>query len=137
MSQEKIISNLEKVIQEFTDNNSEVQGQILIAYPQGVPLVNTWEKEFNPIIVGALSAAVKLTFQNLCVKLHKGNLKRLFMNSENGRVIIQNTGGKAILTTIIDKEADVARIAFEMSNLSLIIEKLLKEFDYDKILVSL
>ncbi len=132
MSQEKIMADIDVLLRDFTDSQSDVQGQILIAYPQGLPIGETWKGAVDPIMIGALSAAVKLTFQNLCKNLKKGNLKRLFMNSEKGRVIIQNAGDKAILSTIIDQEADIVRISFEMSNIAVRLEKLLKDFDYDK-----
>ncbi|TXT61799.1 MAG: hypothetical protein BAJALOKI2v1_10069 [Promethearchaeota archaeon] len=128
MSNEKTLTNLKEIIREFTDSQSDVKGQIVIAYPAGVPIVNTWKGEIDPILVGALSAAVKLTFRYLCQKLRKGNLKRLYMNSDHGRVIIQDAGKNAILTTIIDKNADLFRIAFGMSNLSYQLEELLEGF---------
>ncbi len=53
------------------------------------------------------------------------------MKSENGRVIIQNAGPHAILTSIIDDEADLGRIAFSMSNLTIEIEKLLTNFEFE------
>ena len=74
MSREIKLSNLKNLLNEFTDTQSDVQGQILIAYPQGVPIVNTWKGFINPILVGALSAAVKLTFRKLCSNLRKGDL---------------------------------------------------------------
>jgi predicted regulator of Ras-like GTPase activity (Roadblock/LC7/MglB family) len=129
---EQILEHLDKIITEFTESQSDVQGQIVVCYPEGVPIANTWKGEIDPILVGALSAAVKLTFQNLCKNLKKGNLKRLLVNNENGRVIIQNAGPKAILTTIIEEESDFFRIAFQMSNIAIKIEKLLKKFDYDE-----
>jgi len=130
LSKKEIIENLNSLIQEFTNSQSDVQGQIVIAFPSGVPIANSWEGTINPILVGALSAAVKLTFQNLCVHLNKGNLKRLLMNSEYGRAIIQNAGENAILTTLIDGEADMLRIAFGVTNLALDIEKIMKDYEF-------
>ncbi len=130
MSVEESISKLNKLIQEFTDSQEDVQGQIVISFPAGVPIANTWKGKINPILIGALSAAVKLTFQNLCVRLNKGNLKRLSMSSEYGRAIIQNAGDNAILTTIIDGEADLLRVAFGITNLSLKIKDLLKNYKF-------
>ncbi len=128
MSNDQTLNKLKGIIREFTESQSDVKGQIVIAYPDGVPIVNTWKGKIDPILVGALSAAVKLTFRYLCNKLRKGELKRLYMNSDYGRVIIQNAGKNAILTTIIDKNADLFRIAFGMSNISIELEKLLKGF---------
>ena len=128
----EILSKVNDLIKQFTKSQSDVQGQIVILFPEGVPIANTWKGKIDPILVGAISAAVKLTFQNLCKNMKKGNLKRLFMNNEYGRAIIQNAGPKAILTTIIDQEADLFRIAFGMSNLTIDIEKHLKNFNYDK-----
>jgi len=130
LSIEESISKLNKLIQEFTDSQEDVQGQIVISFPAGVPIANTWKGKINPILIGALSAAVKLTFQNLCVRLNKGNLKRLSMSSEYGRAIIQNAGDNAILTTIIDGEADLLRVAFGITNLSLKIKDLLMNYKF-------
>ena len=130
MSKDEIISELDGLIQEFTNSQSDVQGQIIISFPAGVPIANTWKGLINPILIGALSAAVKLTFRNLCLYLNKGNLRRLFMNSEYGRAIIQNAGDNAILTTVIDGEADLLRVAFGITNLTLKIEKILKNFKF-------
>ncbi|MFX1339427.1 MAG: hypothetical protein ACFFDK_12515 [Promethearchaeota archaeon] len=131
MSREEILSILKELLLNFTKIHRDVQGQILIAYPAGVPIVNTWKGEINPILVGALSAAVKLTFRKLCTNLRKGALNRLYMNSQFGRSIIQNAGDKAILTSIIDSEADLGRITFSMSNLAIEIEKILKNFQIE------
>ncbi len=113
---------------EFANSQDGVKGQILITYPDGVPIVNTWRGEIDPVLVGALSAAVKLTFRYLCRKLRKGDLKRLYMNSDYGRVIIQDAGENAILTTIIEKYADLFGIVFGVSNLSLELENYLHGF---------
>ncbi|MBY9007424.1 MAG: hypothetical protein KGD63_11770 [Candidatus Lokiarchaeota archaeon] len=130
MVKNKIISKLSELIKEFTDSQDDVQGQIVISFPIGVPIANTWKGKINPILIGALSAAVKLTFQNLCLRLNKGNLRRLSMSSEYGRAIIQNAGDNAILTTIIEGEADLLRVAFGITNLSLKIKDLLKNYNF-------
>ncbi|MFO8020714.1 MAG: hypothetical protein R6U96_18975 [Promethearchaeia archaeon] len=132
MSEDKI-EKVDELIEQFTQSQSDVQGQIVISYPQGVPISNSWRGKINPILIGALSSAVKLTFQNLCKNLRKGNLKRLYMTNEHGRAIIQNAGPKAILTTIADKEADLFRIAFRMSNLAIDLKEVLEDFDYNDV----
>ncbi|MBN1800440.1 MAG: hypothetical protein JW891_02985 [Candidatus Lokiarchaeota archaeon] len=128
MSENKLLNQLEELVKEFTESQGDVHGQIVIAFPAGVPIANTWKGEVDPILVGAVSAAVKLTFQNLCMNLKKGLIKKIMVNSESGRVIIQKVGEKAILTTIIAEEADVFRIAFGISNLAIKINDLFKGF---------
>ncbi|MFX1276596.1 MAG: hypothetical protein ACFFBP_03340 [Promethearchaeota archaeon] len=128
MSKDGILNKLNNLVGEFTDSQSDVQGQIVIAFPAGVPIANTWKGELDPVLIGAVSAAVNLTFQNLCMNLKKGLIKKIFVNSELGRVIIQKIGERAILTTIIAEEADVFRISFGISSLSIKINDLLKSF---------
>ena len=128
LSEKGLLVKLKELVMEFTDSQSDVQGQIVIAFPAGVPIANTWKGDIDPILVGAVSAAVKLTFQNLCFNLKKGIIKKILVNSESGRVIIQKVGERAILTTIIAEEADVFRIAFGISNLSIKINDLFKKF---------
>lgn len=131
LSDKEIIEKLQRLSDEFTNSQSDVLGQIMIAYPSGVPIANTWQGEINPILVGALSAAVKLTFRQLCFNLKKGNINKLILNNELGRVIIQNAGPKAILTTIIDREADIFRIAFGIKNMAYDIETLIDKLKKD------
>ena len=128
MSKEGLLNELNNLVGEFTNSQSDVQGQIVIAFPAGVPIANTWRGELDPVLVGAVSAAVNLTFQNLCMNLKKGLIKKILVNSEFGRVIIQKIGERAILTTIIAEEADVFRISFGISNLSIKINDLLKSY---------
>lgn len=134
LMEDQILYNLNELIKEFTDSHSDVHGQIVISFPAGVPIADTWKEEIDPILIGALCAAVKITFQNLCKNLNKGNLKRLSMNSKNGRVIIQNAGPNAILTTLIDEEADLYSLAFSIINLSIKIEYILKDLELDSLI---
>lgn len=131
MSRDVKLNQMKILLKDFTESQSDVQGQIIIAYPAGIPIVSTWQGSIDPVLIGALCAAVKLTFHNLCLNLKKGSLKKLYVNGEYGRAIIQNSGPNAILTTIIDEEADFFRIAFGMSDLVIEIEKLLEKFSME------
>ncbi len=128
MPEDKVMVELSRLINEYKKTQHDVAGQIVMAFPAGVPIASTWEGQVDPILIGAISAAVKLTFQHLCDNLKRGILQRLFINSENGKVIIQNTGPKAILTTIMNFDADVHRVGFTMGGLAIKIEKLLKNW---------
>lgn len=125
MSEDKTLVQLKEMIADYGKKQPDIVGQIVMAYPAGVPIANTWVGAVDPILIGAISAAVKLTFQHLCDNLKKGNLRRLFMNSENGKAIIQNAGPKAILTTIINTDADLYSIGFTQGDLARKIEQLL------------
>ncbi len=128
MSEDKTLVQLKELIVDYGKKQPDIVGQIVMAYPAGVPIANTWMGAVDPILIGAISAAVKLTFQHLCDNLKKGNLRRLFMNSENGKAIIQNAGPKAILTTIINSDADLFSIGFTQGDLARKIEQLLKKW---------
>ena len=131
MSEDLTILELEKMVQDFTDSREDVQGQIIMSYPSGVPVANSWKGEMNPILIGAISAAVKLNFQNLCNNLKKGNLDRILINNENGKIIVQNAGPTAILTTIMTYDADLYTAAFMTLNIAKKVEKLLKNYEFD------
>ena len=113
---------------EFGSKQKDVQGQMVVIFPSGVPIANTWSGDINEILVGAISATVKLTFQHLCSNLKKGNMTRLFVNSEDGKIIIQNTGPKAILCTILWFDVDLYRIAFMTSDLAKKITHLIGQY---------
>lgn len=128
MSSDPIITKLQALITDFGQKQPDVAGQLVMAYPAGVPIANTWGGEVDPILIGAISAAVKLTFQHLCDNLKRGQLKRVFINSENGKAIIQNAGPKAILTTIMNFDANVPEVAFTQADLANKIDQLLKKW---------
>lgn len=115
------------LLTDFLAKNPDVSGQMILLYPAGVPLASTWQGTVDPILVGAICAAVKITFQHLCEGLKKGNLERLFVNSENGKIIIQNAGPKAILVTIMSFDVDFNRIGFLTADLSKKIHKALHD----------
>jgi predicted regulator of Ras-like GTPase activity (Roadblock/LC7/MglB family) len=129
MSEDNTLVELYNLIHDYKNKQPDVVGQIVMAYPAGIPIANTWEGEVDPILIGAISAAVKLTFQHLCDNLKKGNLRRVYMNSEYGKVIIQNAGFKAILTTIMNSDADIYSIGFTQADLAGKIEQLLKKWE--------
>ena len=128
MPESPILNKLNDLIVDFGKKQTDVAGQIVMAYPSGVPIANTWTGEVDPILIGAISAAVKLTFQHLCDNLKRGLLKRVYINSENGKAIIQNAGPKAILTTIMNYDADIPSVAFTQADLANKIEQLLKNW---------
>lgn len=121
---------LTALLEKFAQEQPDVQGQMVFAYPAGVPIASTWKGDVDPVLIGAVSAAVRITFQHLCSTLKKGNLSRLFITSENGRCIIQNAGPNAILNTIMGFDADVYRIAFVSSDVANKVEKLLVDYEY-------
>ena len=129
-NQKEMRRKLKNMLNEFMGGQLDVKGQIVIAYPAGVPLGSSWKEEIDPILISALSTSIKLTFQYLCKNLEKGNLKRLIVNSEYGRVMIQNAGPNAILNTIMDRDADVSRLAFTVSGFANKIEKYIGDHKY-------
>ena len=122
------VQKVTELLEEFKEKEPELRGQILIIFPAGVPIASTWESKFDPILVGALTSAVKMTFQHLCNHLKRGNLDRVFVNSDDGKSIIQNAGPNAILITILDYTADVYRLAFVATNMALKIEQIMEGF---------
>ncbi len=126
-----IHSKINEILNEFTNDNEDVQGQMVIIFPAGVPIANTWQGSVDPILIGAISAAVKLTFQNLCNNLKRGKLKRLYIKSDYGKTIIQNSGPNSILTTIMNFHANVLDIAFRTTNIAEKVEKLMLRYKDD------
>lgn len=124
----RIHTQILKSLREFTQDNQDVQGQMVIIFPSGVPIASSWQGTVDPILIGAISAAVKLTFQHLCNKLKRGKLKRLYVKSDYGKLIIQNSGPHSILTTIMNFHANVLEIAFRITNIAEKVEKLMRKY---------
>lgn len=124
------LDELQTRVESFTTENTGIKGQIVISYPSGVPIASSWKEEVDPILIGAISASVNLTFQNLCRQLEQGNLKRVFVNSEDGKVLIQSAGKNAILNTIVSDDADIYPVAFIVRDFAKIVEKIIGDYVY-------
>jgi predicted regulator of Ras-like GTPase activity (Roadblock/LC7/MglB family) len=116
---------IKTLLSTFKQNHPDVQGQMVVIFPEGLPVANSWEGEMDEILIGAVAAAIKLTFEHLCVNLKKGKLNRLFINSEKGKIVIQNTGTRAILCSIMNFDVDQYRLIFMTSVLGNEIAKIL------------
>ncbi|MBD3350217.1 MAG: hypothetical protein GF364_01905 [Candidatus Lokiarchaeota archaeon] len=124
------LTTLKEAVLEFTREQTGIKGQIVISYPAGVPISSSWEEDVDPILIGAVSASINLTFQNLCNELEQGNLNRVFVNSEFGRVIIQSSGSNAILITIVSDDADIYPVAFIVKDFSHKIAEIIGDYVY-------
>lgn len=102
-----------------------VKGSVIISYPEGIPIASTWEKEMESITASGLVASVKLTLDNLYSIFRKSKLSKVYVESEDGNLIITDTGKNAIIISFLSKYANIPAISFEIRNAAIKIEKIL------------
>lgn len=103
-----------------------ILGSVIISYPSGIPIAKAWDKELESITTSGLVTSIKLTLDHLYQLLRKSKLSRVFIESEDGNIIIANAGENAIIVTFLAKYANIPMASYEIRNVAIKIEKLLK-----------
>ncbi len=48
----KAYQKLADLLVEYSEREPEIQGQMILAYPAGVPIASTWKGTVDPILIG-------------------------------------------------------------------------------------
>lgn len=116
----------EDVLQTFLNRLNgvpDIIGSVIISYPSGIPIAKAWEKDLESITSSGLVTSIKLTLDHLYQLLRRSKLTRVFIESENGNIIISNAGEHAIIVTFLAKYANIPMASFELRNIAIKIEK--------------
>lgn len=116
---DETLKAIEKEIVAFEDRD-EVHHNILMAYPEGVPVYISKKTEvpYESIVISAIATAIRLSYAILYKSLRNGTLGRVIVSNTDGNIMIANAGPKAILISIIDEYADMPRLIFYQNSLT-------------------
>ena len=104
----------------------DILGSVIISYPAGIPIAKSWGEDLETITASGLVSSIKLTLDRLYQLLRKSKLLRVFIESEDGNIIIANAGEHAIIVSFLAKYANIPMTSFEIKNIAIKVEKLLK-----------
>lgn len=95
------------------DNNQEILAAALVSF-DGFTMASALPDSMEDDRVGAMSAAILGLGERAAAELGRGALTQVFIEGENGYVLLIAAGDRAVLTCIADKEAKLGLVLYDM-----------------------
>jgi len=97
------------------ENNQEILAAALVSL-DGFTMAAALPPEMEDDRVGAMSAAILGLGERAAAELGRGALTQVFIEGENGYVMLIAAGNRAVLTCIADIEAKLGLVLYDMSD---------------------
>jgi len=95
------------------ENNQEILAAVLVSL-DGFTMAAALPPEMEDDRVGAMSAAILGLGERAAAELGRGALTQVFIEGENGYVMLIAAGNRAVLTCIADIEAKLGLVLYDM-----------------------
>jgi len=95
------------------DNNQEVLAAALVSL-DGFTMASALPESMEDDRVGAMSAAILGLGERAAIELGRGALTQVFIEGENGYIMLIAAGDRAVLTCIAASEAKLGLVLYDM-----------------------
>jgi predicted regulator of Ras-like GTPase activity (Roadblock/LC7/MglB family) len=107
--EERLASALNHLMQEDTD----IQAAALVSL-DGFTMASALPASMQPDRVGAMSAAILGLGERAAAELGRGHLSQVFIEGDNGYVLLMAAGDRAVLTVMADSNAKLGLVIYDM-----------------------
>jgi hypothetical protein len=107
--EERLASALNHLMQEDTD----IQAAALVSL-DGFTMASALPASMQPDRVGAMSAAILGLGERAAAELGRGHLSQVFIEGDNGYVLLMAAGDRAVLTVMADANAKLGLVIYDM-----------------------
>ena len=104
---------LAAALDSLMENNQEILAAALVSL-DGFTMAAALPPEMEDDRVGAMSAAILGLGERAAAELGRGALTQVFIEGENGYVMLIAAGNRAVLTCIADIEAKLGLVLYDM-----------------------
>ncbi len=104
---------LAEVLDEFLGDAPEIQAAAVVSV-DGLPMASALPPDVEEDRLAAMSAALHTLGERAASGLGKGDLAQVFVEAEDGYVVLMAAGEGAVLVTVADREAKAGLVIFEM-----------------------
>lgn len=104
---------LADVLDEFLGDAPEIQAAAVVSV-DGLPMASALPPDVEEERLAAMSAALHTLGERAASGLGKGDLEQVFVEAEDGYVVLMAAGEGAVLVTVADRDAKVGLVIFEM-----------------------
>lgn len=107
--EERLAASLNQLMQD----NQEIQASALVSL-DGFTMASALPEGMQEDRVGAMSAAILGLGERAAAELGRGQLSQVFIEGEDGYVVLMAAGQRAVLTCLADREAKLGLVLFDM-----------------------
>ena len=112
------ISRSEQIVERLGTLKSvtpELEGAAVISV-EGLMIASFLPEELEEDRMAAMSAAMLALGERIATDLGRGKLERVFINGDDGVVLLMSVDDKAVLTTLVSNEAKLGLVFLEMQD---------------------
>ena len=112
------ISRSEQIVERLGTLKSvtpELEGAAVISV-EGLMIASFLPEELEEDRMAAMSAAMLALGERIATDLGRGKLDRVFINGDDGVVLLMSVDEKAVLTTLVSNEAKLGLVFLEMQD---------------------
>ncbi|MPZ70318.1 MAG: hypothetical protein GEU71_12450 [Actinobacteria bacterium] len=104
---------LAEVLDGFLGDAPEIQAAAVVSV-DGLPMASALPPDVEEERLAAMSAALHTLGERAATGLGKGDLEQVFVEAEDGYVVLMAAGEGAVLVTVADRDAKAGLVIFEM-----------------------
>lgn len=117
---------LAAALDEFLAVSPDVEAAAIVS-ADGLPMASALPPYVEEDRLAAMSAALLTLGERAADGLGKGDLAQVFVEGENGYVVLMNAGPDAVLVAVTSKHTKVGLVLFEMRKAAATIGKVMNE----------
>ena len=106
---------LATALNDLMDESQEVQAAALVSL-DGFTMASALPEGMHEDRVGAMSAAILGLGERAATELGRGQLSQVFIEGDDGYVMLIAAGDRAVLTCLADIEAKLGLVLYDMRN---------------------
>ena len=104
---------LAEVLDSLIGNAPDVQAVSLVSL-DGFTMASALPPDMQEDRVGAMSAAILGLGERAAAELGRGALSQVYIEGEDGYVVLMSAGGRAVLTALADADAKLGLIMYDL-----------------------
>lgn len=109
--EEQLASTLDGLI----ENSPDIQAAALVSM-DGFTMAAALPEGMHEDRVGAMSAAILGLGERAAAELGRGHLSQVFIEGQDGYVLLMAAGGRAVLTVLASRDSKLGLIIYDMRN---------------------
>ncbi|MDA3936796.1 MAG: roadblock/LC7 domain-containing protein [Actinomycetota bacterium] len=114
-----------QALDDLMAESQDVQAAALVSM-DGFTMASALPADMQEDRVGAMSAAILGLGERAAAELGRGSLSQVFIEGENGYVLLIAAGDRAVLTALAHSDAKLGLVLYDMQEAAAIITEILK-----------
>lgn len=106
---------LAEALDDLMNNDTDIQAAALVSL-DGFTMASALPAGMQADRVGAMSAAILGLGERAAAELGRGHLSQVFIEGDNGYVLLIAAGGRAVLTAMADPAAKLGLVLYDMKS---------------------